>query len=135
MPICQDHDASRAMVLQGPAAIRVEILPPKGTWKFNLRWNRHKEDIGELWSKIQRKLGKKLLKNGPEDSEIMLSSSDGSLIEDEDDLLSFIENAVDDGEDRIQLRAINVEVQIDHSYTLKQTDIALRLPPTTFMST
>ena len=43
----------------------------------------------------------------------VFSSHDGSLIEDEDDLLDYIENAIEDGQDRIQLRAMNVEVQID----------------------
>ena len=48
----------------------------------------------------------------------MFSSLDGILIEDEDDLLDFFENAVEDGEERIQLRAMNVEVQIDQLHTV-----------------
>ena len=101
------------MVLQGSPAIRVDVFPPKGTWSYKLRWKRHKEDIGQLWSKMQTKIAKKLPSNRPENSEIEFSSLDGSSrIEDEDDLLDFIENAIEDGEDRIQLRAINVEVQI-----------------------
>ena len=102
------------MVLQGSAAIRVDIFPPKGAWRFSVRWNRHKEDIGQLWSKMQKKIAKKISSNGPKNSEIQFSSLDGNIrVEDEDDLLDFIENAIEDGEDRIQLRAINVEVQID----------------------
>ena len=120
MSICQDHHASRAMVLQGPAAIRIEIFPPKGAWRFGFRWKRDKEDVGQLWSKIQRKLANKLPKNAPKDSEIAFSSLDGILIEDADDLLDYVENAEEDGENRIQLRAVNVEVP-----TPNQTDIAL----------
>ena len=107
------------MVLQVPAAIRVEIFPLKGAWRFNLRWKRDKEDIGQFWSKIQNKIAKQLPTNGPEKSEVVFTSVDSTIrVEDEDDLLDFIENAADDGEDRIQLRAMDVEVQIDQFHCL-----------------
>ena len=105
------------MVLQGlPAVIRAEIFPTKEAWSFKVRWDRNKEDIRQLWSKIQEKVMKTLVEKGSKVSGIAFGSLDGSTrVADEDDLMSFIENAIDD-EEAIQLRAIT-QVRIDVTTT------------------
>ena len=114
------------LCLQALAAIRLEIFPPKGAWSYKLRWNRNKKDLGQLWSKIENRIAKTLPANDSKKSEVVFSSLDGSSrVEDEDDLLTLMENAIDDGEDTIKLRAINVEVQIEQFRNPTQTDTDL----------
>ena len=95
------------MLSQGVPAVCVDIFPPNEGWFIRVRWDRKTDDIGQLWSKILTKVTKSMATNSSKVSGIAFGSLVGSMrVTDEDDLMSLIESAGDDGETKIQLRAI-----------------------------
>ena len=102
------------MLLQELPAVCVDIFPPNEGWFIRVRWDRKADDVGQLWSKILTKVTKSMATNSSKVSGIAFGSLVGSMrVTDEDDLMSLIESAGDDGETKIQLRAI---IQVHSTY-------------------
>ena len=102
-----------------PVTVYVDIFPPKAPWSYRVPWDKNKEDIGQLWSKILTRMSEHLVANGCKvsGSGIGFSSLDeSSRVENEDDLMSCIQSAIDGGDPKIQLRAI-VQVRTNVAFT------------------